>query len=396
MPTDIYLIAAGMTMTEGTIAGWHVADGAQVTAGMPLYELETEKISMEVEAPATGTVRHLAAAGSTLEPGAVIGYVYSPDEEIPAVLPTPRRARVEEDDITALVPPAPVPAAPAAQARRTPSSPIARRLAAELGVPLETIHGSGPGGRVEEADVRAAHAALNAAVAPSAGERIAMRGMRAVIAERMVESLSTAAQLTMSMEVEIGECVRLRSELLVAWEQEGVRPAYTDFVVKAVAVALRAHPLVNARIDGKELVLIPEVNVGLAVALDNGLIVPVIHGADRLSLQEMARESGRLVEAARNGTLAPDDVAGGTFTVTSLGMFGVDHFTPILNLPQVGIVGVNRIRDSVTWADERPVRRPVMNLDLTWDHRALDGAPAARFLMAVRALLENPAGLLDR
>ncbi len=210
----------------------------------------------------------------------------------------------------------------------------------------------------------------------------------------MFDSLRGSAQLTMDMDVRVDDAVKLRDQLISEWEADGVRPSYTDLVVKAAAKALRQHPLMNSTFGDNEITLLREIHVGIAVAIDAGLVVPVIRDADALPLRALAIESARLAGAARDGTLGLDDMAGGTFTVTALGMFGVDSFTPILNAPQSGILGVNRIRDDVAWDGDRPIKRKVMRLSLTWDHRVLDGAPAARFLATVRDLLEAPYRLL--
>ena len=198
----------------------------------------------------------------------------------------------------------------------------------------------------------------------------------------------------MDMDVVMDAAVALRTELVEAWQHDGVRPSYTDFVIRAVAKALEQHPRMNATFGDTEITLHGAIHVGLAVALDDGLVVPVIRDANRLPLAALARESARLAGAARDGRLGLDDLQGATFTISPLGMFGVDSFTPILNAPQVGILGVNRIRDDVAWDGDRPQRQQRMMLSLTWDHRALDGAPAARFLAAVRDLLESPLRLL--
>ena len=218
--------------------------------------------------------------------------------------------------------------------------------------------------------------------------------MRKTIANRMYESLQNMAQLTMDMDVDMDAAVSLRTELVRQWEADGVRPSYTDMVVRAVARALTEHPLMNARFGETEIALLDEVNVGMAVAVPDGLVVPVIRGADELSLAGISREAGRLAAAARDGRLTMDDFADGTFTVSALGQFGVDSFTPIINAPQAGILGVNRLRDDVAWDGDTPVRCKRMRLSLTWDHRVLDGAPAAQFLAGVRDLLENPLRLL--
>jgi len=459
--TEILLVKAGMTMTEGAVAEWYVPDGATVAAGQLLYRMETEKIELEVEAEAAGVVRHAVAAGTKTAPGALIGYILAPGEAPPASLSSPAapgaassngaspapaaaaavtleggripsspiarrlakeagielsaiqgtgpRGRVTEADVrSARAAPKPASALSAATvAREVVASPLARRLAERIGIDLSAIRGSGPGGRITQEDVEAAAAKPSAAPATKAapavpaaagehraGERIPVRGMRKVIAERMHGSLQQMAQLTMGMDVAMDEAVKLRGQLVDEWAAEGIRPSYTDLVIKAVAKALSRHPLLNATMHETEIELIPEVHVGMAVAVTDGLLVPVIRDADRRPLKEIAAESSRLAEAARTGTLGLDDMAGGTFSVTALGMAGVDFFTPVINPPNVAILGVGRIHDSLAWEGERPVKRQVMTLSLTIDHRAVDGAPGAAFLGAVRDLLEAPYRLL--
>lgn len=447
MATEILLVKAGMTMTEGAVAEWHVADGGTVQAGQLLYRMETEKIELEVEAEAAGIVRHAVPAGTTTAPGALIGYILASGEAPPAGLnaaalaipsvrtleggripssPIARRlakgaglalaaiagsgpgGRVTESDVLAAKAapkPRTAPAVSAAPARDVVASPLARKLAESLGIDLGRVPGTGPGGRTTKEDVEAAAASPNraaprSAVAPASsgphqpGERVPLRGMRKVIAERMHASLQQMAQLTMGMDVAMDEAVKLRGQLIDEWATDGVRPSYTDIVLKAVGKALRRHPLLNATMHETEIELLPEVHVGMAVALPNGLLVPVIHEADRLPLKDIAVESARLAEAARAGTLGLDEMAGGTFSVTTLGMAGVDFFTPVINPPNVAILGVGRIHDTVAWEGERPVKRQVMTLSLTIDHRAVDGAPGAAFLATVRDLLEAPYRLL--
>ena len=467
MPTEIYMMKLGMTMTEGTVAEWHIPDGGEVKLGEDLYRLETEKVEMEVEAEAAGIVRHLVPAETTVDPGDVVGWIYAADEEIPDVLPgapaggasAAPAAPAAPEPAAVAAPAAEVAAAPArAEGERVPASPAARRLAKELGVDLATVTATGPRGRVTEDDVRTAHEAAAAApaaapagapapasplarkraealgvdlstvtgtgpggritkedveaaaaggapaaapaaaaAAPAAAredEVMAVRGMRKVIAERMYASLQETAQLTMDMDVAMDDCVKLRSQLIEEWAGDSVRPSYTDIVMKAAAKALLDHPRMNAQFLGTEMNLRGEVHVGMAVALDEGLVVPVVRHVDQLGLKEIALESSRLAGLAREGKLGLDDMAGGTFTVSTLGMFGVDSFTPILNPPEVGILGVNRLRDDVRWEGERPVRQKAMTLSLTWDHRALDGAPAAQFLASLKDYLEAPFRLL--
>jgi pyruvate/2-oxoglutarate dehydrogenase complex dihydrolipoamide acyltransferase (E2) component len=462
MPTEIYLVKVGMSMTEGVVEEWCVPDGGTVQKGELLYRLETEKVNLDVDADASGTVKHLVAEGVTMKPGDVVGYIYAPGEAVPDQLPASAGAAIGDvpalksapaaaPDLVAADRPAAAPAttgeggrllaSPAARrlarefevelsaiagsgpggriveadvqaaadtasqaARPAPTSPIARRLARELGVDLAEVVGSGPGGRITKEDVeKAAKAARPAPAAPAApetayagvGDRtVPVRGMRRTIAARMHESLHTMAQLTMNMDVVMDDAVRLRTQLVDEWRDDGIKPGYTDLVIRAAAKALEQHPQMNATFSDKEIVLLGQVNVGMAVALEDGLIVPVVKHANRLGIRDLSVETARLAAAARDGALGIDDLQGGTFTVTALGMFGVDSFTPIVNSPQIGILGVNRIRDDIAWQGNTPVKQQRMTLSLTWDHRAIDGAPAAKFLATIRDLLESPYRLL--
>ena len=447
MPKEIYLVKVGMNMTEGVVEEWYIADGATVDEGELLYRLETEKVNLDVDAEASGIVKHVVGEGITMKPGDVVGYIYAADEAIPDVLPQAAAAAAEP--VAESAPAVASPARPATSTTadgRILSSPAARRLAGELSVDIAVLNGSGPGGRIVEADVQAAaDAARPAAPSPSSpmarklarelgvdlalvrgtgpGGRITkddveraaaappapaaapvfasgedrvvpVRGMRKTIAARMFESLHSSAQLTMDMDANMDDAVKLRSQLVDEWRDEGVRPTYTDLVIRAAAKALEKHPLMNSVFGETEMTLRGDINVGMAVALEEGLIVPVVRHANQLGMKELARESGRLAQAARDGALTPDDLQDGTFTVSALGMFGVDAFTPIINAPQSGILGVNRLRDDLKWVGEVPMKTQVMRLSLTWDHRALDGAPAAQFLATVRDLLEAPFRLL--
>ncbi len=442
MPQEIYLVKVGMNMTEGIVEEWCVADGEHVEKGDLLYRLETEKVNLDVDAEAAGIVRHMVAAGITMKPGDVVGYIYEPGESMPDVLPNAAGAvAATETSAANSTPAAAAPAVATAEDGRPFSSPAARRLARELNIEIAGLNGSGPGGRVVEADVQAAAEArpqltgtpassplarklarelgvnLSSVRGTGPGGRITredveqaatgapetartedrtvpVRGMRRTIARRMHESLQSSAQLTMDMDVDMDDAVKLRTQLIDEWEPEGLRPTYTDLVIRAAAKALAQHPDMNSVFGETEITLRGDINVGMAVALDDGLIVPVIRHADRLTMKQLAQESARLAAAARDGDLTPDDMHDGTFTVSALGMFGVDAFTPIINAPQSGILGVNRIRDGVAWEGATPRKNRVMRLSLTWDHRVLDGAPAAQFLGTVRDLLEAPYRLL--
>ena len=314
-----------------------------------------------------------------------------------------------------------------------PATLAARQLADLLGADLRAVQASAADGRISRADVaayvrtllsglsagaptpsgRAAESAgetSRKSVAPdpaapltqTPSEQIPLRGMRGVIAERMSASLRSMAQLTLTLDVDMSAVVAERKSLVEAarsgdtGEPEGsaastsaVVPGYTDYVVAAVVAALGEHPRVNSQVTDDAVALLPHIHVGLAVALDDGLLVPVVRHADRLSLDEIAAETTRLATGARDGTLGYDDYQGSTFTVTALGMFGVDAFTPIINSPNTAILGVGRIREDTVWSNGNPAARPTLTLSLTWDHRAFDGAPAARFAGAVRDCLES-------
>jgi len=458
MPTEVLVPKLGMTMKEGTVAEWYVPDGAEVTQGQRVYRLETEKIEFQVEAETSGTVRHLVPAGTKLPPGTIVGYILAAGEAMPeGVAPLAARAPagaapataalarspgerifaspiarrlarevnialhtiagsgpwgriIEADVLRAKAAPRPVAAndgaAAGADARKDIlASPLARNRAKALNVDLRHVRGSGPGGRITVEDVDAAAAAPTVAPRPQPGaaaatpahrlgEAIPIRGMRKTIATRMHASLQEMAQLTMGMDVEIDEATKLRAQLIEEWAPEGIRPSYTDLVIKAVAKALVRHPLLNARLGDEAIELEPEVHIGMAVALDDGLVVPVIRNADVLPLKDIAGQSTRLAAAARSGALGLDDMAGQTFSVTALGSAGVGFFTPIINPPNVAILGIGSIRDAVAWEGDRPVRRQALTLSLTIDHRAVDGAPGAAFLGNVRDLLQSPYRLL--
>lgn len=399
MPQEIYLVKVGMTMTEGMVSEWYVGDGEPVNRGDLLYALETEKINMDVDAETSGIVRHRVDVGVTLEPGDVVGFIFAEGEDIPddvKTLPVEKKELepIEADEPAASSHDTPA-AAPVRQSReRVKSSPAARKLAEELGVDLSQVRGSGPGGRIVKGDIERAAESQPAAAGTDSTTSVPLTGMRRTIAERMSSSLRNSAQLTMNMTVGMDEAIKLREQLVGEWGDEGVRPTYTDLVIKAVAKTLPDHRSLNGRFGNDEIILNEDCHIGLAVSLDDGLVVPVIRHANRLSLREVATESARLGAAARAGTLSLDDFAGGTFTISSLGMYGVDSFTPIINEPQAAILGVNRIHDDVEWVDNTPVRVRSMTLSLTWDHRIVDGAPAARFLGDVATLLAEPYRLL--
>lgn len=304
----------------------------------------------------------------------------------------------------------PTASAPAAASAASAGSdrfvPFAAAKAAErLGVDIAAVAGTGPAGRVTRRDVYdharshggAAPRSVQpaAAAGPQPGDTVPLKGMRGIIAERMHGSLQEMAQLTLAMDVDMDRCVELRDQMKdIGADQLGAAPGFTDFVIAACAKALQEHPMANAQIVGDEIQVLQQVNVGMAVAVEDGLVVPVVHGTDQLGLLDLAVETTRLATAARDKKLSLGEMEGGTFSVTALGMFGVDMFTPVINPPNAGILGVGRIRDDVAWDGDTPRRVKRMTISLTWDHRVLDGAPAAEFAQSIKRHLESPLLLL--
>jgi pyruvate dehydrogenase E2 component (dihydrolipoamide acetyltransferase) len=393
MITEVRMPKLGMAMKKGAVTKWLKAEGDTVQEGADLFELASEKITAVVPAPASGVLGRLVAApGAELPVGALLaligepGDAFPPAEELAAAGSGLRSASPAAEGVAA----APAPGAPAPAAAQVgavarggegaPASPAARRRARELGVDIARVPPGAPGKRVMVEDVEAFAAAAEAAPAP-AGQVVPFAGIRKVVAERLGDSLRTMAQVTIAREVDAGGLVARRDALAAGFEAAtGIRLTYTDLLVKEVAELLADHPLLNATLTEQGIVCPPAVHMGVAVALEDGLIVPVIRDAGARPLAELARDRVDLAAKAQAGTLAMDEVEGGTFTISNLGSFGADAFTPIVNPPQCAILGVGRIVDKPVAVDGLVQIRPTMWLSLTFDHRIVDGAPAARFL----------------
>ena len=425
MPVEVIMPMLGMAQETGKVVRWLKAEGEPVAQAEPLMEVETDKVTVEIEAPAAGTLAGVAAAeGDDVPVGQVIAYVLGDGEQLPE--PDARSAPAVALPAEAAMPggqspghvgsspqvgssPAPAVGRPAEvamsgglsprhvgngqSARRTLASPKARRLARERGVPIEEIAGSGPYGAVQAADVQSfaapatapapdvqSFAAPAAAPAPDPEQSSAWQTM----ARRMSEIWRDVPHFYLTREV---EATRLNAWRDVARRRPGYESVtHTDLLVKIAAAALAEHPRVNRNGD---------VNVGIAVATDDALVVPVIHGADRLELRAVAERRADLVARARARKLRLEDVQGGTFTISNLGMFGVDAFGAIVNAPEAAILAVGRITDRVVAVDGAPAVRPTLVLTLSLDHRAIDGAIGARFLDTLVSLVEEPAGLVS-
>ena len=395
----------GLTMVEGTIQRWFKNEGDAISEGEALFEVETEKVLYEVESTANGTVAKLLYGLEAVVPvGLPVAVIAEAGEDVAEVAarysdgaPTPQAATSPAGSPTpGAGSAAAAPAAAATDGKRAPVTPAARKLAAEHNIDTTSLTGTGPGGRITREDVQQAidaAAQAPAEVSSPAQEQaqdqvqdqsVPLRGMRKVIAERMHKSLTDTAQLTITTEVDVTQLIERREEV-----RRQFNTTYNDFIIQACAHALLQHPRMNASLEGDAIQLHGAVHVGFAVALDEGLIVPVVHDADKKPLKTIAQEARALAEKARAGRLKLEEVSGGTFTVSNLGMAGVDAFTPILNSPQTGILGVGRIVDKPVIYQGEIARRSMLVLSLTFDHRVIDGAPAGAFLGSVADLLSH-------
>lgn len=452
MAYELVMPRLGWTMEEGTLVEWLKRDGDTVQVGDLVFSVESDKAINEVEALEAGILRippDSPPPGSVLPIGVLLAYIVKPGEPAPFEQIGQAATRPVATSVVVTAArshPDTTPTRTATTQRSQPAiSPRARRLAVSLGVPWETLAGSGRTGRIVERDVQAAvrlgapsdtqpratplarkvahdldvkleqvagtlpgnrisradvEAASTAGVTipavPQAADDVLvpMSSVRRLIAERMAAGVHTTAPVTLTLEVDATEMVRMRKQIAAdAGSADRPVPSYTDLLVKLCAVALTEHPHVNARLHDDGILHIRAVHIGIAVDTDRGLLVPVIRDAQHKSLRIIAADSNDLIARARSGQLRPDELRGGTFTITNLGMFGVDAFTPILNLPECAILGVGRIvpKQVVLDADaERVGIRHMMFLSLTFDHRLIDGAQAARFLSRIRQFIEQP------
>lgn len=456
MAVQFRLAAFGHTMETGRVVEWHIAEGSRIEEGQPLVSIETDKTVVEVESPVSGVLlRIVGQADGEYDVGDTLAWIGEEGEEVPdapaAVPKTPAAAqpaesratpvalrlaqrhnidaealagtgpggRVTKEDVQRAIDSGG--AAPAKAAQETPAStveqprsstadkpsgarvtPVAQRLAERHNIDAESLAGTGPGGRVTKEDVQraidtgAARPEKPADEKPTSEVEVTpLSGIRRTTAERLGTIWSQAPHVTEGIEADFSAILNLRGVNEEAWRQtHGVAPTINDFVLKATAEALKAYPRLNATLIDGAVHQYRDVNLGVAVDVPDGLVVPVLRGADTLGIVEIATQVRLLAERARDGKLRIDDYADGTFTVTNLGGLGVDWFTPVLNPPQCAILGVGRVRRVAVFAGESIVARDIGTLVLTFDHRAIDGAPCARFLGELKGLIEEPEGLL--
>jgi pyruvate dehydrogenase E2 component (dihydrolipoamide acetyltransferase) len=382
MPTEVIMPALGMAQETGKLLRWIKNEGDTVTKGEPLMEIETDKVTVEIEAPADGTLAGISATeGEDVPVGRAVAFVLAQGEDLPQTVAIPAAA----------APSAPPAAAVTANgsstavetpARRVLASPKARRLAREQGIKLEDLQGTGPHGAIQAADV----------VAEEAPPQPVVSNAWKTMADRMQLSWREVPHFFLERDL---DATRLNSWRETVRRRPGYeKVTHTDLLVVICAAALAEHPRVNATWHDGSVQHQEAINVGIAVATDESLIVPVVHGADRLALKDVAHARSDLVARARERKLRPADVTDGTFTISNLGMFGVDAFHAIVNAPQAAILAVGRILDRIVAVDGKPAVRPMMTVSLSFDHRVVDGAEGARFLDTLAALVEEPAALV--
>jgi pyruvate dehydrogenase E2 component (dihydrolipoamide acetyltransferase) len=394
MATELRVPTLGMDMEEATIVRWLVEEGAEVEKGDPVLEIDTDKTSFEIEAPAGGVIRGLRGGeGETLAVGTTLAYVTAPGEEIPEPEEETPDAEPEAAGSSRRRE-TPAPGAVSASAdsedgRKVRASPAARRAAAEMGVPIESVSGSGPYGRIYLSDILEMEPEETAAEPPSPEPivREPLSRIRRLGAERTALSFSEVPHFYLTRDLEADRLVELQERL---GRRMDPAPSLTELIALAVSRTLKDHPRLNARYAGDgELEIREHVNLGIAVATQAGLVVPVLQRADALPLRELTPRVKGLIRRAREGKLSPEELSGGTFTLSNLGMMGIDSFNAIINAPEAAILAVGRIRRVPEWEDEKWVPKRVISGTLSVDHRVADGADGARFLADLQAALSD-------
>ena len=409
MAFEILMPQLGLTMEEGTVTQWLKQEGDPVKAGEAVLEITTDKLTNEVTSEHDGVLLKIVAQeGEDIPVKGLLGYIGQAGEQVgDTAAPAPAAAPAQASA---------APATPAAAPAAAPSgvririSPYARKLAAGMGVDYSHLTGSGPSGRIVAKDILAAAeaqkaapaapAATPAAPAPKKGGLelmdgdtvVKLSGMRKVVAERMLQSHTEIPPVTQNTKVDVTALMQFRKSLA---ETAGKKFSVNDLILKATAKVLRQHPEILVSYDNGQIIQRAHVNLGMAVALDAGLIVPVIRDADKMGLEELAAKAKDLATRAKDNQLTTDEYKGSTFSVSNLGMFGIETFTPIVNQPDAGILGVCAIQDELVMDDEGSIsKHQIMRLSFTFDHRLIDGAVAAKFIMDLRDLLQSPMNIL--
>lgn len=410
MPVEVILPKVDMDMETGTIERWTVAEGDSVAEGQLLFEIGTNKAVMEVEAPTSGVIRRISAKpGDVVAVGTPVAWIYGASEMFdpansPAKLPTPKEPANDAGSRPAANPPGAT-----ANPMGIRATPLARRLAREAGLSLGDVTGTGPRGRIGEADIRAhlAKAATPVRGAPpapapaapsttsAAGELVPFSLVRRIVAQRLTESATRVPHFYLEAAIDLSAALGFLRRMTPAIQSRtGQKPSLTAFIAHVVGHVLADHPLLNASVEGEAVRLHPERHIGIAMDRDGDLVVPVLRKAGSGRFEQTVAEFGRLRMAVADRSLKPSEMEGGTFTISNLGMFGVDRFTAILNPPQTGILAVGRTVETPVGVDGAVVLRPIANFCLSSDHRVVDGVVAARFMADFRHRMENPESLI--
>ncbi|RAU00825.1 branched-chain alpha-keto acid dehydrogenase subunit E2 [Bacillus pumilus] len=380
MAVEVVMPKLGMSMKEGTVSVWNKEVGETVNKGESIASINSEKIEMEIESPAEGTILDIKVSeGEGVPPGTVICYIGEGNEQV---------EEKKERDIQSK-----------SKKERKKISPVARKMANSANLDIDTLVGTGPGGRITKEDVLHAlperEEKKQEEKKQNETEHQPINMMRKTIASRMMESLQTSAQLTITLKADVTQLTNLQQQLNeTAIARYDTKLTITDFVAKAAILSLLEHPAMNSQYHNGVVETFENVHLGIAAALDNGLAVPVIQHAERLTLIELAKSIKLYGQKAREGKLLHDEIQGSTFTLTNLGAYGVEHFTPILNPPEAGILGVGTMYDTPVYREDELCKGTILPLSLTFDHRVLDGAPASAFLSTVKAHLEEPISTL--
>jgi len=411
MPVQIAMPKLGLTMTEGLITEWKFKEGDSVKKGDVLFTLETEKVTYEVESPADGVLaKILICEGETVPVGAVVGYIAQAGEKLPLALPSEtvaagreRPAAVESSaGAESAVQASPISdtdtEASAPPDSRIRATPLAKKTARACGIDLGSVQGSGSRGRIMLCDVEAwlqrqAPAPAGAAQPEAAGgdRLVPFSGMRRAVARKMLASKLETAQTYMSLNADASKILECREALLPVIEaKHHVRITVTDIIMKIAGAAILEHPVINTRWTDAGVLFLRDVHMGMAMALEEGLIVPVIRNINDKSFSQISQERTRLIEKGKANKFLPDDISGSTFTVSAMGMFGIEQFTSNINVPECAILAVGAIVKKQVVIDDLAVIRPMMNVTLSYDHRVIDGAEAGKFLRTLKSYLENP------
>ncbi|MBE5106545.1 2-oxo acid dehydrogenase subunit E2 [Bacillus thuringiensis] len=398
MAVEVVMPKLGMAMKEGIITSWNIKAGDHVAKGELIASINSEKIETEIEAPADGTVLDLAVSEDEgVPPGTVICYIGKPNEKVEmqesAHVVEEKTFNIEVQNVQH-----PEPYAKEVAKQRIKISPVAKKIAKSENLDIKVLVGTGPGGRITKADVlKALEVRVNVLEVSEHEESkvIPVTGMRKAIANRMHASLQNSAQLTLTMKVDVTDLVALHKEIAeIVQKRYDNKLTITDFVSRAVVLALGEHQEMNSAYIDDAIHQFEHVHLGMAVALEKGLVVPAIRFANNLSLVELSKEIKSVAQKARAGSLSSHDMHGTTFTISNLGSFGIEYFTPVLNTPETGILGIGAIEHVPVYKGKKLKKGSMLPLSLTFDHRVLDGAPAAAFLRTIKHYLEEPVTIL--